>query len=161
MSYKKVDGNFIEDPVIVSDTAGIRKSKIEIEKRGIKLALKKAEEADLNLIVIEPKNVDFTGFLKDLIKPNSILVINKCDLDEVRLTEQMQKKGIKFITGNFPNQIIKKNSSSFNVIFSKSVTKKLVQPNSLRAHPGRDLTSRGSYAKSRQDALFTHKIKMR
>ena len=33
------------------------------------------------------------------------------------LTEQMQ--GIKFITGNFPNQIIKKNSSSFNVIFSK------------------------------------------
>ncbi len=78
-------------PVIVSDTAGIRKSKIEIEKRGIKLALKKAEEADLNLIVIEPKNVDFTGFLKDLIKPNSILVINKCDLEEVRLTEQMQK----------------------------------------------------------------------
>ena len=36
----------------------------------------------------------------------------------------MQKKGIKFITGNFPNQIIKKNSSSFNVIFNKSVTKK-------------------------------------
>ena len=78
-------------PVIVSDTAGIRKSKSEIEKKGIKLALKKAEEADLNLIVIEPKNLDFTGFLKDLIKPNSILVINKCDLEEVRLTEQMKK----------------------------------------------------------------------
>ena len=78
-------------PVIVSDTAGIRKSKNEIEKKGIKLALKKAEEADLNLIVIEPKNLDFTGFLKDLIKPNSILVINKCDLEEVRLTEQMKK----------------------------------------------------------------------
>ena len=29
--------------------------------------------------------------MKDLIKPNSILVINKCDLEEVRLTEQMQK----------------------------------------------------------------------
>ena len=78
-------------PVIVSDTAGIRKSKSEIEKKGIKLALKKAEEADLNLIVIEPKSLDFTGFLKDLIKPNSILVINKCDLEEVRLTEQMKK----------------------------------------------------------------------
>jgi len=78
-------------PVIVSDTAGIRKSKSEIEKKGIKLALKKAEEADLNLIVIEPKNLHFTGFLKDLIKPNSILVINKCDLEEVRLTEQMKK----------------------------------------------------------------------
>ena len=78
-------------PVVVSDTAGIRKSKNEIEKKGIKLALKKAEEADLNLIVIEPKNLDFTGFLKDLIKPNSILVINKCDLKEVTLTEQMKK----------------------------------------------------------------------
>ncbi len=78
-------------PVIMTDTAGIRKSKNEIEKKGIKLALKKAEEADLNLIVIEPKNLDFTGFLKDLIKPNSILVINKCDLEEVRLTEQMKK----------------------------------------------------------------------
>ena len=78
-------------PVVVSDTAGIRKSKNEIEKKGIKLALKKAEEADLNLIVIEPKNLDFTGFLKDLIKPNSILVINKCDLEQVILTEQMKK----------------------------------------------------------------------
>ncbi len=78
-------------PVVVSDTAGIRKSKNEIEKKGIKLALKKAEEADLNLIVIEPKSLDFTGFLKDLIKPNSILVINKCDLEKVNLTEQMKK----------------------------------------------------------------------
>ena len=78
-------------PVVVSDTAGIRKSKNEIEKKGIKLALKKAEEADLNLIVIEPKNLEFTGFLKDLIKSNSILVINKCDLKEVILTEQMKK----------------------------------------------------------------------
>ena len=78
-------------PVVMSDTAGIRKSKNEIEKKGIKLAFKKAEEADLNLIVIEPKNLDFTGLLKDLIKPNSILVINKCDLQKVILTEQMKK----------------------------------------------------------------------
>ena len=78
-------------PVIMSDTAGIRKSKNEIEKKGIKLALKKAEEADLNLIVIEPKNLDFTGFLKDLIRPNSILIINKCDLEKVTLTKQIKK----------------------------------------------------------------------
>ena len=78
-------------PVVLSDTAGIRKSKNEIEKKGIKLALKKAEEADLNLIVIEPKSLEFSAFLKDLIKPNSILVINKCDLKEVILTEQMKK----------------------------------------------------------------------
>ena len=41
-------------PVIISDTAGIRKSKDEIEK-GINLALDKVENSDLNLVVIEPK----------------------------------------------------------------------------------------------------------
>ena len=46
-------------PVVVSDTAGIRDSKNEIEKKGIKLALDKAENADLKLIVIEAKSVDF------------------------------------------------------------------------------------------------------
>ena len=42
-------------PVVVSDTAGIRDSKNEIEKKGIKLALDKAENADLKLIVIDAK----------------------------------------------------------------------------------------------------------
>ncbi len=78
-------------PVIVSDTAGIRESKNEIEKKGIKLALKKAEEADLRLVVVEPKNVDFTGFLKDIFDKNSILVINKSDLLNGNLNEQIKK----------------------------------------------------------------------
>jgi tRNA modification GTPase len=67
-------------PVIVSDTAGIRESKNEIEKKGIKLALKKAEDADLKLIVIDAKSSDFKGVLKELMDENAILVINKSDL---------------------------------------------------------------------------------
>ena len=67
-------------PVIVSDTAGIRDSKDEIEKKGIKLALKRAEDADLSIVVIEPKSVEFTGYLKELILDKSIIVINKSDL---------------------------------------------------------------------------------
>ena len=78
-------------PVVLSDTAGIRDSKDEIEKKGIKLALKRAEEADLRLVVIEPKNLDFTGFLKDLFDENSILVINKSDLLQKNLDEQIKK----------------------------------------------------------------------
>ena len=39
-------------PVIISDTAGIRESKNEIEKKGIKLSLQKAENADLKLVVL-------------------------------------------------------------------------------------------------------------
>ena len=46
-------------PVIVSDTAGIRDSQDDIEKKGIKLSLKKAENADLKLVVVDAKNIDF------------------------------------------------------------------------------------------------------
>jgi len=67
-------------PVIVSDTAGIRESKNEIEKKGIKLSLNKAEEADLKIVVVDAKNLDFTDVLKSLIDDNAILVINKSDL---------------------------------------------------------------------------------
>jgi tRNA modification GTPase len=67
-------------PVVISDTAGIRDSQDEIEKKGIKLALKRADDADLNIIVIEPKSIDFTGFLNDLVSEKSIIVINKIDL---------------------------------------------------------------------------------
>ena len=78
-------------PVVISDTAGIRESKDEIEKKGIKLALKRAEDADLNIIVIEPKSVDFTGFLNDLVSDKSIIVINKIDLDYKNINQQIQK----------------------------------------------------------------------
>ena len=72
-------------PVIISDTAGIRDSKDEIEKKGIKLSLKKAENADLKLVVVDAKNVDFSDFLTDIIKKNAILVVNKSDLLEGEL----------------------------------------------------------------------------
>ena len=78
-------------PVVISDTAGIRKSQDEIEKKGIKLALKRAEDADLNIIVIEPKSVDFTGFLNDLISEKSIIVINKIDLGYNKINQQISK----------------------------------------------------------------------
>jgi len=91
-------------PVIVSDTAGIRESKNEIEKKGIKLAIKKAEEADLRLVVIEPKSVDFTGFFKDIFDKNSILVINKSDL----LNENLNDPYISFpILYNKRDELIK------------------------------------------------------
>ena len=67
-------------PVVMSDTAGIRNSKDEIEKKGIKLALKKAEDSDLNLLVFDPKNLDFTSFLKEINLEKSIFIINKSDL---------------------------------------------------------------------------------
>ena len=77
-------------PVVISDTAGIRDSKDEIEKKGIKLALERAENADLNLIVIEPKSVDFSHFLKKFRPKNSILVINKMELGVDNIAEEIK-----------------------------------------------------------------------
>jgi len=78
-------------PVVVSDTAGIRKSKDEIEKKGIKLALKSAENADLNLVMLEPKSADFTGFLKDLVNEKAIVVLNKSDLGNNNINSKLKK----------------------------------------------------------------------
>ena len=87
-SHLNIDGY----PVIISDTAGIRESKDEIEKRGIKLSLDKAENADLKLVVVDAKSVDLGGFLDDLIKDNAILVINKSDLLKEKLDPEILKK---------------------------------------------------------------------
>jgi tRNA modification GTPase len=77
-------------PVVVSDTAGIRDSKNEIEKKGIKLALDKAENADLKLIVIDAKSIDFKGVLKELMDENAILVVNKSDLLKKDLSSEIK-----------------------------------------------------------------------
>ena len=43
----------------------INKKIMPAEKKGIKIALKRAEDADLNIVIIEPKSVDFTLFLDE------------------------------------------------------------------------------------------------
>ena len=78
-------------PVIISDTAGIRHSKDEIEKKGIKLSLNRAEEADLKLVVVDAKNLEFTDVLKNLLKENAILVINKSDLLDKQINSEIKK----------------------------------------------------------------------
>ena len=78
-------------PVIVSDTAGIRESVDEIEKKGIKLSLNRAEEADLKLVVVDAKNTDFTDTLKGLLDDNAILVLNKSDLLEKDIDPEINR----------------------------------------------------------------------
>ena len=78
-------------PVVLSDTAGIRSSKNEIEQKGIKIALNQAEDADLKLVIVSAKNLDFTKVLKDLLSKNAILVINKSDLIKGKLNTKFKK----------------------------------------------------------------------
>tara|TARA_Y100000590_G_scaffold171826_1_gene196520 strand:- start:824 stop:2155 length:1332 start_codon:yes stop_codon:yes gene_type:complete len=78
-------------PVIVSDTAGIRSSQNEIEKKGIKIALKRAEDADLRLVIVSAKNVNFTSVLRKILEKNAILVLNKSDLINGKLNSKFKK----------------------------------------------------------------------
>jgi len=102
-------------PVILSDTAGIRNSKNEIENKGIKIALKRAEDADLRLVIVSAKNVEFTDVLKGLLKKNAILVLNKSDLIKGKLNSKFKKYEHVLIS-------IKKNSN-LNKIISKIKSK--------------------------------------
>ena len=78
-------------PVILSDTAGIRNSKNEIEKKGIKIALNRADDADLKLVIISAKKPNFTKVLDGLLKNNAILVINKSDLIKKKISSKYKK----------------------------------------------------------------------
>ncbi|OCW83581.1 tRNA modification GTPase MnmE [Pelagibacteraceae bacterium GOM-A5] len=118
--------NFDGYPVIISDTAGIRNSGDEIEKKGIKLALNRAENADLNIIVIEPKNVDFTRFLSDLINKKAILVINKSDLGTDQIHDQLDKYDPIYISIK-----LEKNLDKLVNIIKKNLKNKFISSNDI------------------------------
>ncbi len=78
-------------PVVISDTAGIRDSKDEIERKGIKLSLKKAEEADLKIILLDPKSVGNKDFLTSFADMKALLVINKVEEDTFEVDKELKK----------------------------------------------------------------------
>ena len=55
------------------------------------MALKKAENSDLNIILIEPNSVDFTGFLNDLLNEKGLIVVNKSDLGIDKIDQKIKK----------------------------------------------------------------------
>ena len=64
---------------------------MKLKKKGIKLALNRAEDADLKLVVIDAKSVDFNDVLKELLDENAILVVNKSDLLNGNLNPEIKK----------------------------------------------------------------------
>ena len=77
-------------PVVVSDTAGIRDSKSEIEKKGMKIALNRAEDADLKLVILDSKSDNFSKIIQNLMDENAILVVNKSDLLNGNINEKFK-----------------------------------------------------------------------
>jgi len=73
--------NIDDYPVILADTAGIRDSANEIEKKGITLAINKSKESDLSLIMIDNSSKKIDPKIINLIDDDCIVVLNKSDID--------------------------------------------------------------------------------
>ena len=83
-------------PVLLTDTAGLRMTSDDIEKKGVDLAYEIAKGADLKIILLDAQNPDFTDFLDTLLDDNCIFVLNKSDLltGSVKINDDRIKKFI-------------------------------------------------------------------
>ena len=77
-TYLNLDGY----PVILADTAGIRDTKNEVEKKGISLALGKSKEADLNILVIDNLSKKINKEIQNIINRDTIIFLNKSDVSD-------------------------------------------------------------------------------
>lgn len=67
-------------PVIIADTAGLRETADRIEAEGVKRALARAEDADLRIGVADASDPDSAAALTPRLRPQDLLVWNKCDV---------------------------------------------------------------------------------
>ena len=113
-------------PVIMSDTAGIRVSNDEIESKGIDLALNAAENADLNLIVLEPKSVDFSEFLAEVSSNKAILIVNKADLGIEETSSEIKKYNPIYISVK-----VEKNLDKLITLIKENLKNKFISSNDI------------------------------
>jgi tRNA modification GTPase len=103
-------------PIILNDTAGIRSTKSEIEKIGIKNAIEKADKSDLILILSDNENFSFTEIKKSsrtiLVHTKSDLVkLNKKNVHEISVKENTGiDKLIKIIVNHLKSLEPKENA---------------------------------------------------
>ena len=79
----------MDNSVLISDTAGIRDTNDKIEKKGVQIALDKALNSDLKIILLDAKNPYFKGFFDKIYDENSLIVINKSDLISEKFDENL------------------------------------------------------------------------
>ncbi len=68
-------------PVVVADTAGLRRTDDEVEKEGVRRARARASEADLILAMFDARNWPETDpATRDVLPNDGLVVVNKTDL---------------------------------------------------------------------------------
>lgn len=125
-------------PVTIADTAGIRKSKNEIENEGIKRAREKAKQADMKIIIFDAETYPrFDKKTAELIDDDSILIANKSDIK--KLPAKLEIEGRKVI----PISVTKETGiKEFMKILEKELKERMMvgsEPNLTRAHHRKSL----------------------
>ena len=85
-------------PVVLADTAGLREAADSIEEEGVRRAKRRAEAADLRILVVDGR--DEAGFLGagEIYGESTILVLNKVDLGAPSVTPQGPTLGVYAIS---------------------------------------------------------------
>ena len=123
-TYLNLDGY----PVILADTAGIRDSKNDVEKKGISLALSKFKEADLNILVVDNSKKEISDKIKSMINEDTIILLNKSDVQAQEshkfntdsiLASVKNNKNIDKLIKLIKKKLSKKYSSNNNILITR------------------------------------------
>ena len=123
-TYLNLDGY----PVILADTAGIRDSKNDVEKKGISLALSKFKEADLNILVVDNSKKEISDKIKSMINEDTIILLNKSDVQAQEshkfntdsiLASVKNNKNIDKLINLIKKKLSKKYSSNNNILITR------------------------------------------
>jgi tRNA modification GTPase len=123
-TYLNIDGY----PVILADTAGIRDTKNEVEKKGISLALGKSKEADLNIVVIDNSLKSINNVIKKMINKDTIVLLNKSDVvgkqnhkfdADTVLASVKENKNIDSLINKIKEKLSKKFTSNNTVLITR------------------------------------------
>ena len=118
-TYLNLDGY----PVLLADTAGIRDTKNEVEKKGISLALGKSKEADLNIIVIDNSSKKINKEIQNMINRDTIIFLNKSDVSD----KQNHKFNVDTVLASVKNN---KNIDKLIDLIKAKLSKKFTSNNS-------------------------------
>ena len=118
-TYLNLDGY----PVLLADTAGIRDTKNEVEKKGISLALGKSKEADLNIIVIDNSSKKINKEIQNMINKDTIIFLNKSDVSD----KQNHKFNVDTVLASVKNN---KNIDKLIDLIKAKLSKKFTSNNS-------------------------------
>lgn len=119
-------------PVIFTDTAGLRETEEEIEKKGIEIAYHKIEDADLVVCLFDGSTDSIQHFenIQKTFKDKVVLVANKSDkmsheqcseLDkqECLVISAKQKEGVTLLLDKIREQIASRFTSNSNLLITR------------------------------------------